>query len=83
VGGRETRQRRRLVKASGKGADREFEMIDDVVADVTTDELREFLEADTLGVQADPVFKEQLRRRLWDLVCSQVGGDAPPQDEEI
>lgn len=57
-------------------------MLNDAVADVTTDELREFLEADTLGVRADPVFKERLRRRLWKLVRAQVDGDPVSQDEE-
>ena len=31
-------------------------------------ELEEFLEADGAGVQADPVFKERLRRTLWRMV---------------
>ena len=34
----------------------------------TMDELREFLEADLVGVRADPEFKEKLRRRLWEMV---------------
>ena len=34
------------------------------------EELQEFLEADQLGVRADPEFKERLRRKLWDLVRS-------------
>jgi hypothetical protein len=39
----------------------------------TMDELREFLEADVRGVQADPGFKERLRRKLWEIV--RLGGD--------
>ena len=31
-------------------------------------ELEEFLEADDAGIQADPVFKERLRRTLWRMV---------------
>jgi len=38
--------------------------------DFTMDELREFLEADHLEVRPDPEFKEQLRKKLWDLVQS-------------
>lgn len=44
--------------------------------EVTNDELREFLEADDLDVQADPFFKESLRRKLWDLVRNQYGAGA-------
>jgi hypothetical protein len=33
------------------------------------DELREFLEGD-VRVQADPAFKERLRRRLWEMLQS-------------
>jgi hypothetical protein len=47
--------------------------------DFTMDELREFLEADVRGVQADPAFKERLRRKLWEIVRlgrdERVGGD--------
>ena len=44
------------------------------------DELREFLEADLVGATADPKFKEELRRTLWDLLESKtdrvdIGGD--------
>lgn len=36
-------------------------------------ELREFLAADLLDVEADPVFKERLRRKLWRLVRARYG----------
>ncbi len=39
--------------------------------DFTMDELREFLEADMLDVQADPEFKERLRSMLWEIVQEQ------------
>jgi hypothetical protein len=45
-----------------------FEMMDDVLADFSVDELREFLEADLTDVPVDPEFKERLRRQLWELV---------------
>jgi hypothetical protein len=41
-------------------------------SDPSMDELREFLEADHLGVQADPQFKEELRKKLWKLVQAQA-----------
>ena len=53
--------------------------MDEGAMDFTMDELREFLEADVRGVQADPEFKERLRRRLWEIVRlgrdERVGGD--------
>ena len=53
--------------------------MDDASLDFTMDELREFLEADARGVQADPGFKERLRRKLWEIVRfrgdQRVGGD--------
>jgi hypothetical protein len=53
--------------------------MDEESMDFTMDELREFLEADVRGVQADPGFKERLRRRLWEIVRlgsdERVGGD--------
>ena len=53
--------------------------MDEGSMDFTMDELREFLEADLSGAQADPGFKERLRRRLWEIVrlgsAQRVGGD--------
>lgn len=46
--------------------------------DFTLDELREFLEADLIDVRADPVFKERLRRRLWEMVKAQSRGKRDP-----
>ncbi len=37
-------------------------------SEVTTDELREFLEADLFGATDDPKFKEELRQTLWDFL---------------
>ena len=58
---------------SGIDAKREGAALDDGLMDLTMDELREFLEADLVDVRADPEFKEQLRRRLWDLVRERSG----------
>jgi hypothetical protein len=41
-------------------------------AEIATDELREFLEADLSGARIDPKFKEELRQALWDLVQSRT-----------
>jgi hypothetical protein len=41
--------------------------------DPDSDELREFLAADLLPAEADPVFKERLRLRLWRLVQARYG----------
>ena len=48
-------------------------LLDDGLMEFSLEELREFLEADMLDVRADPEFKEQLRRRLWELVQAKVG----------
>ena len=49
-------------------------------ATFTSEELREFLEADTAGELADPEFKERLRQMLWDMVRRRVEG-LPPEEE--
>jgi hypothetical protein len=41
--------------------------------DIDPAELREFLAADLLDVEADPVFKERLRQKLWRLVRARYG----------
>ncbi len=50
-------------------------MSNETTLDFTMDELREFLEADMLEVQADPEFKERLRRMLWEIVQEQSKGE--------
>ena len=42
--------------------------------DFTAEELREFIEADVLGVEADPQFKEDLRTKLWTQFSTRIGG---------
>ena len=44
------------------------EVIYEIAAEFTTDRLQEFLEADRYPIEADPVFKEQLRETLWRLL---------------
>ena len=53
-----------------KAAELENGSVSEDMTDFTMDELREFLEADHLDVRADPVFKERLRDKLWDLLQS-------------
>ena len=57
--GTERRERNRL---------QEHEVIEEIASEFTTEELQEFLEADLHPIQADPLFKEQLREKLWKLV---------------
>ena len=68
-------------RVSRLDANREAEMMDDGLAEVTADELREFLEADGLDVRADPTFKERLRRQLWEIVRSRVGTESSGSDD--
>lgn len=43
-------------------------------------ELREFLSADGAPDEADPRFREELRRRLWSWLQTRWHGSAPPSD---
>ena len=56
-------------------------MSDEDTLDLTMDELQEFLEAEVLDVQADPEFKERLRRMLWDIVQARRGDDPKGRGE--
>ena len=40
----------------------------EVASEFTTEELEEFVQADTLPVEADPDFRERLREELWESV---------------
>ena len=51
---------------------REREVIEEIAAEFTTEELQEFLEADRHPIAADPLFKEELRRKLWKLLQSNI-----------
>ena len=67
----EPRKTRRQA-TSERGAKRKQVMTDEAMADFTIEELREFLQADSLDVPVDPAFKERLRRKLWELVQEQL-----------
>lgn len=45
-----------------------MEEIADLTADVSAEELQQFLAADGFDVPFDPDFKERLREQLWSLV---------------
>lgn len=47
------------------------------MADLTIEELQEFLRADLLDVPVDPGFKERLKQRLWELVQEQLRQQEP------
>ena len=51
-----------------RGARREREVIEELAAEFTTEELQEFLEGDRQPVKADPKFKEELREKLWRML---------------
>jgi len=59
---------------------REQEVLERTATEIDPEELREFLEADLLGSQADPRFKEDLRRKLWLLVQERYGEGSPDPD---
>jgi hypothetical protein len=62
-------------RAQGWGARMGTKHPEGVASDeVSLEELREFLEADQLDVRADPKFKEELRRKLWELLESSRSG---------
>ena len=48
--------------------------------DITQEELQDFLDADNVIVQADPVFKEALRRELWSLVKTRFLNESDPTE---
>jgi len=63
-------------KHGGTGVSSEWTgaVSEEISMDFSADELSEFLEADLLGVEADPQFKEELREKLWTLVNVRLGG---------
>ena len=70
TGGSHGRGRRQGDRLTGTPA---VATLDDFAKAPSLDELREFLEADYAAVDADPEFKERLRRELWELVRSRFG----------
>lgn len=66
---------RRASRAAEPGAEQAPDGAVDGALDTnfTQAELREFLAADYLDTQADPVFKETLRKKLWAFVSNRDG----------
>jgi hypothetical protein len=60
------------------GGSQERGVIEEISAEFTTEELLEFLEADQYPVEADPLFKEQLREKIWTLLQRRI--QATPDD---
>jgi hypothetical protein len=53
---------------------REREVIDEIASEFTTEELQEFLEADRHPIEADPLFKVELREKIWRLLQRSIQG---------
>ena len=58
---------------------RERDGMGEMASEFTMDELHEFLKGDLRPPNANPVFKEQLRDEMWDLVREVYGAT---KDEE-
>ena len=66
------------MKRREQGRLQEHEVIEEIASEFTTEELQEFLEADRYPIEADPLFKEQLREKLWRLLLRNI--QTPPND---
>ena len=49
--------------------------------DIDPEELREFMEADWVEVEADPGFRERLRQQLWAMLRPSSGDDEDEQGD--
>ena len=67
-GSRAARAADRAMERREANALREREVIEEIAAEFTTEELQEFLEADLHPIEADPLFKESLRKKIWKLL---------------
>lgn len=77
---KESRDERRRSGTSSADTEQRVLTIEEAIADLTEEELREFLQGDVLDVPVDPRFKERLKRRLWRLVQDQLAGRKPDGD---
>ena len=50
----------------------EREVIEEIAPQFTAAELQEFLETDQYPIEADPVFKAELREKLWKLLLRSI-----------
>jgi hypothetical protein len=67
-------------EAAGSGEHAAEDVVVAESASFTSEELREFLDADMAGDLADPEFKERLRLRLWEIVRWRAEGLPPDGD---
>lgn len=65
----------RAMKQREKTGLQDREVIREIAAEFTTEELKEFLEADQYPIEADPEFMERLREKLWKLVQESIRGN--------
>jgi hypothetical protein len=63
--------------------DEELGFMDEQPTEAMADELRDFLDADVTNVRANPDFKEKLRAKLWDVVCSKAQKGQAERDEDV
>jgi hypothetical protein len=63
-------RRRILARPTGQ---REPEVAREIANEFSSEELKEFLEGGLEPTQADPEFRERLRRELWELVQERYG----------
>jgi hypothetical protein len=66
-------------EATGDAWDRQVLSEEAEDMEIDPEELREFLAADLLEVKADPLFKENLRQKLWRIVRARQA--QTPSDE--
>jgi len=79
---KESRDGRRRSGTSRADTEQRVLTIEEAIADLTEEELREFLQGDILDVPVDPRFKERLKRKLWKLVQEQMAGRKPDPDPD-
>lgn len=80
------RRVRNQLNVSGKNPvqeDEELGVMDEQPTEAMADELRDFLDADVTNVRADPDFKEKLRAKLWDVVCSKAQKGKTERNEGV
>jgi len=53
--------------------------VKEIGTEFTTEELQDFLEGDLYPAQADPAFKEALRRKLWAMLQARHGHPEEPK----
>ena len=71
-GSRDERRGSGTSSPDAAGTEQRVLTIEEAIADLTEEELREFLQGDLLDVPVDPRFKERLKRQLWKLVQEQA-----------